>query len=484
MKHLYTLWATLLLLPTLPASAADVQEWFRLSLNDIPAGWQHLVETSAGDLRTFANVEEMRIGRGGTEVKIRATTVWVDRNDGTPVSMSWTQEMGGEPVVTTWTFSETAVDVLVEQGARTSKQQVPAPEGIWLTPQAAKSYLQKRAESGATEITFRTIMPDLGLQPVTQTWALVGPEALNILDRPRKVTRWKVATEDLPVEMNVWVSTDWRSVRTTMKAPFGTISSTMTDQATAQSSSTGPVPELFVSLFIYPTGTLGDQMTAKRARMLLTTKDGSVLTLPESGGQRVVQRTDAGLTLEVSSNGSSAATDADRSNQSFREASAMINSDDEAIVALRDKSLASMPADASAATQAEALRTFVNGHISSKGLSTAFATASDTARSRTGDCSEHGVLLAAMLRSAGIPARVASGLVWIDGVNAFGWHMWTQAMIDGRWVDLDATLPVAFTPGHVLVGTSAMNDGDGQRELIGLLGLLGNLDIEIVKVDR
>ncbi len=80
MKHLCALWTMLLLLPALPASAADVQEWFRLSLNDMPAGWQHLVETSAGDLRTLANVEEMRIGRGGTEVKIRATTVWVAKS--------------------------------------------------------------------------------------------------------------------------------------------------------------------------------------------------------------------------------------------------------------------------------------------------------------------------------------------------------------------------------------------------------------------
>ena len=104
-------------------------------------------------------------------------------------------------------------------------------------------------------------------------------------------------------------------------------------------------------------------------------------------------------------------------------------------------------------------------------------------RSHEGDCSEHGVLLAAMLRAEGIPSRVASGLVWMDGLDAFGWHMWTQAFIDGQWIDLDATLRVPFTVGHILVATSALEDGDGQRELLALLGLLGNLEVEVVRVD-
>ena len=48
-----------------------------------------------------------------------------------------------------------------------------------------------------------------------------------------------------------------------------------------------------------------------------------------------------------------------------------------------------------------------------------------------------------MLRSAGIPARGATGLVYVEGYqgapHAFGWHMWTQALVDGVWFDLDAT---------------------------------------------
>ena len=41
------------------------------------------------------------------------------------------------------------------------------------------------------------------------------------------------------------------------------------------------------------------------------------------------------------------------------------------------------------------------------------ATAAEVARSREGDCTEHAVLLAALARARGIPARVAMGLVYV-----------------------------------------------------------------------
>jgi transglutaminase-like putative cysteine protease len=136
--------------------------------------------------------------------------------------------------------------------------------------------------------------------------------------------------------------------------------------------------------------------------------------------------------------------------------------------------------------RADALRKLTNKQISHKGMETAFASASETAKNRTGDCSEHGVLLCALLRADGIPARVASGLVYVDGFagkrGIFGWHMWTQALIDGKWVDLDATLPIRYHAAHVLTGTSSLSDGAGMTDLLSIIQLIGNLDIDVLEV--
>src|SRR5204862_3785716 len=49
-------------------------------------------------------------------------------------------------------------------------------------------------------------------------------------------------------------------------------------------------------------------------------------------------------------------------------------------------------------------------------------------RTRVGDCNEHTALYVAMARALGIPARVAVGLVYVEG--AFYYHAWPDVYVD------------------------------------------------------
>ena len=96
------------------------------------------------------------------------------------------------------------------------------------------------------------------------------------------------------------------------------------------------------------------------------------------------------------------------------------------------------------------------------------------------------MLLAALLRADGIPSRVAAGLVWAEYFagekNVFAWHLWTQALIGGRWVDLDATLPSngeSFHVGHVLLAVTPLTDAASDPAWASLLSSMGNLSIEL-----
>jgi transglutaminase-like putative cysteine protease len=170
----------------------------------------------------------------------------------------------------------------------------------------------------------------------------------------------------------------------------------------------------------------------------------------------------------------------------------MINRDDEAIQRLTKQALEGAPKDPAA--RAERLRAFVRGYISQKDLDTAMASASDVVRTKAGDCTEHAVLLAALLRADGIASRVVSGLIYADrfaGANdVFAYHMWTEALlgVNGTptWVDLDATLPAtgpAFDATHVAVLTSAMDDGKTASTMASLVPLLGRLQIKVEHVE-
>jgi transglutaminase-like putative cysteine protease len=82
-------------------------------------------------------------------------------------------------------------------------------------------------------------------------------------------------------------------------------------------------------------------------------------------------------------------------------------------------------------------------------------------RARSGDCTEDAVVLAALARAAGIPARVANGLVYSRGryhgaANAFMPHSWVLAWVDGRWESFDISL-AGFDASHI-----ALSIGDGE----------------------
>ncbi len=93
----------------------------------------------------------------------------------------------------------------------------------------------------------------------------------------------------------------------------------------------------------------------------------------------------------------------------------------------------------------EDLRQLVFEHISEKTYARGYDIASRVARTGSGDCTEHAVLLAALARANGFPARVVFGMLLVEAdevIRAYG-HAWTEIHTEGRWQVLDATLPAA-----------------------------------------
>ncbi|MCX8044286.1 MAG: transglutaminase-like domain-containing protein [Desulfobacterota bacterium] len=91
---------------------------------------------------------------------------------------------------------------------------------------------------------------------------------------------------------------------------------------------------------------------------------------------------------------------------------------------------------------------------------------------RQGDCNEHAVLLAALCRAAGIPARVCAGLVYMRG--NFYYHAWNEVYLSA-WITIDPSLhqfPADVT--HI-----KCIHGPLQRHAM-LLKLIGKLAIEVV----
>ncbi len=88
-------------------------------------------------------------------------------------------------------------------------------------------------------------------------------------------------------------------------------------------------------------------------------------------------------------------------------------------------------------------------------------------KQRTGDCNEHTTLYTAMARAAGIPTRMAAGIVYMK--NGFYYHAWPEVWLNG-WVAVDPTFnqfPADATHIRFVTG-----DLGKQAEIMKLVGKL------------
>mmetsp|Transcript_18756 Transcript_18756/g.41735 ORF Transcript_18756/g.41735 Transcript_18756/m.41735 type:complete len:234 (+) Transcript_18756:940-1641(+) len=177
----------------------------------------------------------------------------------------------------------------------------------------------------------------------------------------------------------------------------------------------------------------------------------------------------------------SIATPEEINDAEYRDPCSMVDNGDPEIIRLKDRILSEATTDEM--ERAKLLRTGVRRHIRHSTLAAGFATASETVRERKGDCTEHAMLLTALLKADGIPARVCTGLLYsVTGGASMVWHMWSQALIGGRWRDLDATLEVPFHAGHMLSSTSSMlNILSLKTTEMEMLNQIGSLEVVVLQ---
>jgi transglutaminase-like putative cysteine protease len=245
--------------------------------------------------------------------------------------------------------------------------------------------------------------------------------------------------------------------------------------------------ELLAQSFIYPDRAIDRPREVVRAVYELTVDEGFLPNVPSIGDQRAKNsRGRARVTVEL---GSSPKVDPRTVDVAeYLRASTYLNHRDPKLGELRAQALDPVETT-DPAVRAEALRELVHAHLVKKDLNTLLATASEVATTRAGDCTEHAVLLAALLRADGIPSRVVTGLVYVDRfvgeVNLFGYHMWTQAFLDGRWIDLDATLGRRFDATHIAFTHTSLNDeGVALLQMAKITPLMGRLEVKVLEVDH
>jgi transglutaminase-like putative cysteine protease len=247
-------------------------------------------------------------------------------------------------------------------------------------------------------------------------------------------------------------------------------------------------PELLESTFIKPDRAIKGARESVTGDYLVKCPDAPIGEWPSAAAQTATKVDEHTMRVHVDTAARTEAPKADVENQAYRRPSAMISAADPEVVRLMRQGVGVVKKDSTAA-QAERMRKYVFSFIKKKNFDVGFASAAETARTGCGDCTEHAVLLCAMLRANGTSARCVSGIVYVDGPNGgkgfFGYHMWTQALLEqgGKmcWVDLDATLSDArpMDATHIAIATLGLADGETVNALLDILPTLGKLKVEV-----
>jgi len=201
--------------------------------------------------------------------------------------------------------------------------------------------------------------------------------------------------------------------------------------------------------------------TVHRVRYRVVTDDAMAFALPEDSRQRVVGRT--ATTIDVEVRGTRATHGPLRAAQRRR---LLQETAYEAISDPRLQKAAADAVDGATTTRAKVaqLNAFVHQHIEEQTLDRGSAPAVVTLEQRKGDCTEHAVLLSALLRTQGIPTRLVDGVVVSGG--RLGYHQWVEVQIDD-----EGMVPADPTFGEFPASVKRLKLAEGASDPQGLMDL-------------
>lgn len=163
--------------------------------------------------------------------------------------------------------------------------------------------------------------------------------------------------------------------------------------------------------------------------------------------------------------------------------SSLIQSDNPKIVALAAEAAGQ---EEDPWTVAKSLEARTKATITKVDYTQALASAAEVVESGVGDCTEHAVLLAALARARGIPARVAIGLVYLeqDGKGTFAYHMWDELYLGKRWIPMDGTQAKGgIGAAHLKIAHTSLQGSSAFSSFLPVANVAGRLKVRVEQVE-
>ncbi|HEX7816701.1 transglutaminase-like domain-containing protein [Dyella sp.] len=446
------LWCVLAWAPTQASQAPGEETWMSVRLSGRKIGHLLISRKVDGDQVVTTQTLSIMLNRNGKSIPMDNVDRSVESLTGAPLAFSSRMSMSSMD-----SSSDGSIDAhgwfnAVNQVAG-AKQSATArwPQGALLAEGLRQAMLKQAPFTGkhydllifdqATQQVVPIQVEVLGNEQVNL------PEGSELLNHQRQTMRTAKGTQLI----DLWLAADGQ-VR---KGVLSMLGRDMEMLACSRTCAEAPVQDLdmFRAAIVDSPRPLPPYLRENFLRYIIHTGSQASQPLAETDEQRVHALADGDWEVDIgpaTAGGQPPPTDADR------EPNLWVQSDAPPIQALARQAVGNATTDQD---KMRRLRMFVSNYITGHGLDVGYASALEVASTRRGDCTEYAILLTALARAQGIPARMVTGMVYADryagNSRVFLPHAWVQAWVNHRWQSFDAALR-HFDTSHI-----AIDSGDG-----------------------
>lgn len=471
-------------------STATREEWQTVSLGKSRVGYIRTIlgsETIDGEERLQSRVETaLSISRFAQKVQMKITYDTSETPSGEWRSFRFVMENPpSQPTVTDGQIADGKLRITTTVGEKTSTRELPWKSGL-KPPVWQERALRDKPLKPGDELTLETFDPQ-SLKPMSVTFKAHEPEEIVLPQGERQVLQKVAMTQSLAPKLVQYSYVDEaHNTIKTVVSMFGLEMITWrVSKAEALKELSGEDVDLAIATLI-KTGPIERSLETRAVVYRIALADDDPAKFIAAGPTQSIKRIDPHtIELTVKSIVPPAEPAADREpvEARFLKSNQYLQSEDELV---REFANTAAGDEQDPWKSAQAMERWVQQKVRNKNFSTLMASAAETARSLSGDCTEHACLLSAMCRARKLPARVAVGLLYVPRDSAFGGHMWSEVNVNGVWVPLDATLGRGFVAAdHIKFLDASFDDDnsdDGLAAFVPVVSALGQMKIEVVSV--
>ncbi len=462
------------------AEFTPVDRWYEVYLGGAKVGYVSDIMQKDGDIIKSRNEFVMQIKRAGQSIEITVEHETKEKLSGELIDFSSETKMAGIPMLKKGRVEGKELIVYEKQFITGKETRYPFdPEG-GMSWGLRKQVLENGFQEAGKTYQLKVYSPDLGMKaPVKAKIICSGKKIIQVGEE--KIEAYEVDMELLStfgsLKTKSWFDKDCVALRTDMNMGGMNISMIEVPKKKAKKMD-AEVQELLLSSVVplnaaVPKGN-------KNIFMMESVKGKWSATLFEGTGQKIEKIDDKSVRVIVDQTTKKKKVEGEIDLKPFLSASVYLDTDDLLIqkLAKKAKGKAKTPVEVT-----KKLTKFVFRYMTNKNYGVGFATASEVARNKEGDCTEHSMLLAALGRTLDIPTRVATGLVYADEFegkkDVLVYHMWTQFYLDGDWVNLDAALGLVKCPADRITFTVDSMEEDTMDSVIPVMELINNLKVTV-----